>query len=76
MSKRRTASSENIRAKLTGRYDLEEFSFELQKLVARLEEMDVRSVERCSIYFTPLDGSGGRHVLLDRSGKPVTVLEA
>ncbi len=66
---------ESVRARLPGRYDLEEFSYELQRLVARLSEMDVRGIERCSLYFTPLDGSGGRCVVFDLTGKPTTLLD-
>ncbi len=50
--------TERVSAKLGGPYDLERFSFELQKLIARLQELNAQGVGNCTLYFTPLNGSG------------------
>jgi hypothetical protein len=71
---RSSSRARNARARIEGRHDLESLSLELQRFVARLQDMDVRAVERCSIYFTALDGSGGRCALI-LEGRPIDAFD-
>jgi hypothetical protein len=54
---------------------LSRFSFELQKIIARLQEMNVQGVGNCSLYVTPLNGRGDRIALTDQQGRAVEALE-
>ena len=53
-----------MRVLFDGHPDLEEFSFMLQVLIARLQESGVRRIGRCSLYFEPLDERGDRIALM------------
>ena len=67
--------ADNLRVKLKGRYDLEQTCLLLQRMIARLQDADVASIENCSVYLTPLSRSGERMALLDRTGKPTDAIE-
>jgi hypothetical protein len=41
-----------VRIKIKGGYDLEQFSLLLQRMMTRLEDADVASVEHCAVYLT------------------------
>lgn len=66
--------TERVTAKLGGPHDLERFSLELQKLIARLQELNAQGVGNCALYFTPLNGSGEPIALKDEQGRAVEIL--
>ncbi len=68
-------ASKNIRVKINGKHDLEQLSFALQKMIARLQEQNVQGVRFCSVYFEPLDKQGDRKNLTDDKGRPVEIIE-
>ncbi len=57
-----------------GRHDLEQFSLELQKLVARLQEQGVYGVQACTLSLEPLDDKVRPKVLWDAQGAPIAEL--
>jgi hypothetical protein len=65
----------NLRVKLNGRHDLEQVSLLLQKVIARLQDQGVHSVENCAVYLMPLAHDGSRVQLLDHQGKPIDAME-
>jgi hypothetical protein len=50
-------------------------SFLMQKLIARLQEQGVHSVENCAVYLAPLDRAGDRMAPKNRDGKTVETIE-
>ena len=68
-------TQKNLRVKLHGRNELEQISFLLQQLIAKLQDQDVHSIENCSLYLTPLNAKGERMLLKDQNGKPLETIE-
>lgn len=69
------APFKNLRVKLNGRHDLEQTTFLLQKVIARLQDDGVHSVADCSLYLMPLSSDGAPAPLKDREGKPLETIE-
>jgi len=69
------AGVKNLRIKINGRHDLEQTCFLLQRIIARLQDADVDSVERCALYLTPLNRAGERVTLKDEKGRPLETIE-
>ena len=67
--------SERVIVKLSGPYDLEVFSLELQKTIARLQDMGAQGVVNCSLYFAPTNSRGEATTLKDEQGKTVEALD-
>jgi hypothetical protein len=73
-SPRAAGSAANVRIKIKGRYDLEQISLLLQRMIARLEDSDVASIEHCAVYLTPLGRGGETMLLKDREDKPIDTI--
>jgi hypothetical protein len=58
-----------------GRHNLEQFSFELQKLVAQLQEHGVFGVQACTLSLEPLDEKAQPKALWNTAGAPVMALQ-
>lgn len=67
-------AAKNLRVKLMGRYDLEQTCLLLQRMIARLQDADVASIENCSVYLTPLNRGGEQMALNDQDGKPMDTI--
>lgn len=51
-----------MRIKLNDTQDLDEFSIQLQKLIAFLQDNGVHSLERCNLYLSALKPSGSEKI--------------
>jgi hypothetical protein len=67
--------SKNFRVKLKGRHDLEQLTFLLQTMIARLQDQGVHSVQDCSLYFIPVSREGDPALIKDHAGKPLQTME-
>jgi hypothetical protein len=65
---------DRVRVDLAGPYDLERFSYELQKLIACLQERGVQGTLNASLYLTPTNDRGEALSLKDEQGQPITTL--
>jgi hypothetical protein len=71
----RGRAARDLRIRLNGRLDLEEFAYMLQRALARLQDQGVTSVEGCAIFLTPLTRGGSPASLVDANDNPLTSLE-
>jgi hypothetical protein len=65
----------SVIVKIHGRHTLEQFSLELQKAVARLQEQHVFGIEECRFTINPLDEKGQPMALRDAKGEFMSRLE-
>jgi hypothetical protein len=68
-------SADRLMIEIRDRHTLEQFSLELQKMIARLQEHGAHGVEACSVYLKPLDDKGERIALWNEKGEPISRLE-
>jgi hypothetical protein len=68
-------SSDRLIVEIHGRHDLEQFSLELQKMVARLHDHGAYGIEACTVYLKPLDDKGERIALWNEKGEAISRLE-
>lgn len=54
---------------------MEQFSERVQIAIAQLEEMGVGQIERCNLYFTPVDQKGDEIHLWSNNKKPIKEIE-
>jgi hypothetical protein len=69
------AGPKNLRVRINGAYDLEDFSMLLQRALARLDDAGVVAIERCAIYLTPLNRAGEPMAIRDEKGRTVESIE-
>lgn len=75
-SKAKTApSADRLAIDIRDRHTLEQFSLELQKMIARLQEHGAHGVEACTVYLKPLDNKGERIALWNEKGEAISRLE-
>jgi hypothetical protein len=72
---RGNAAPRTLRVRLKAGADLEVFSLELQKMVARLQDAGVSATGPCSVYVELRDKSGAVMALHDDQGRPVSILD-
>jgi len=68
-------SADRLIIEIRDRHTLEQFSLELQKMIARLQEHGAHGVEACTVYLKPLDDKGERIALWNEKGEPISRLE-
>jgi hypothetical protein len=70
-----TVGEKNLRVRINGRYDLEQTCLLLQKILARLQDAEVDSVEKCALYVRPLNRAGEPMILRNEKGEPMETIE-
>jgi hypothetical protein len=69
------ARPQNLRIKINGRYDLEQTSLLLQRVLAQLADSGVTSIENCVMYLAPLGPNGDALMRTNAKGEPLNTLE-
>ncbi len=67
--------SADLQINIGGRHTLEQFSRELSRAVARLQEHEVHGVQRVRIRLETLDEKGETIAAYSESGKPVQLIQ-
>ena len=67
--------SADIQINISGRHTLEQFSLELSKAVARLQEHAVYGVQRIRMRLETLDEKGEPMTAYTEDGKPVELIQ-
>ncbi len=68
-------SADRLVIDIKDRHTLEQFSFELQKLIAKLQEHGVYGIKDCTVYLKTLDEQAERIALWDAKGEPISRLQ-
>ena len=65
----------DLQININGRHTLEQFSLELSRAVARLQEHEVFGVQRVRIRLETLDEKGETMAAYSEDGKPVQLIQ-